>query len=224
MPSTTTIKFTKVSKVIIKTASTSLIVILLGLLGTASFWLKINYDKLKEEKKITEQIIDQLAGNYTALTDTLTTYKVKVDKLTNLNAAIAYRASVEVKEWKAKNAKDAELIKKMGVKLNSLQSVTTSTLVTTDTIVVEKIVYQTGKTDYQFNSEYMKANVVINYIQPDKSELNYEYRNDLILTNEFQQKKFLFFRIGKKFKTAHIVSRDENCKAVKFEYKEILDN
>ena len=207
------------SKVIIKTASTSLIVILLGLLGTASFWLKINYDKLKKERQLTEQ----LSGNYTALADTLTTYKVKVDKLTNLNAAIAYRASVEVKEWKAKNAKDADLIKKMGVKLNSLQSVTTSTLVTTDTIVVEKIVYQTGKTDYQFNSEYMKANVVINYIQPDKSELSYEYTNDLLLTNEFQQKKFLFFRIGKKFKTAHIVSRDKNCKAVKFEYREMVE-
>ena len=208
------------SKVIIKTASTSLIVILLGLLGTASFWLKINYDKLKKERQLTEQ----LSGNFTALTDTLRTYKVRVDKLTNLNASIAYRASVEAKEWKAKNAKDAELVKKMGVKLNRLQSVTTSTLVTTDTITVEKIIYKEGKTDYTFNSEYMKANVAINYIQPEKSELNYTYTNDLILTNEFQQKKFLFFNVGKKFKTAHIVSRDKNCKAVKFEYNEILDN
>ena len=207
------------SKVIVKTASTSLIVILLGLLGTASFWLKINYDKLKKERQLTEQ----LSGNFTALTDTLTTYKVRVDKLTNLNAAIAYRASVEAKEWKAKNAKDAELIKKMGVKLNSLQSVTTSTLVTVDTITVEKIIYKEGKTDYQFNSEYMSANVAINYIQPEKSELNYTYTNDLILTNEFQQKKFLFFRIGKKFKTAHIVSRDKNCKITKFEYKELIN-
>ena len=206
------------SKVIIKTASTSLIVILLGLLGTASFWLKINYDKLKKERQLTEQ----LSGNFTALTDTLRTYKVKVDKLTNLNASIAYRASVEAKEWKAKNKKDAELIKKMGVKLNRLQSVTTSTLVTTDTITVEKIVYREGKTDYTFNSEYMKANVAINYIQPEKSELNYAYTNDLILTNEFQQKKFLFFNVGKKFKTAHIVSKDPNCKVVWFEYKEIL--
>ena len=207
------------SKVIIKTASTSLIVILLGLLGTASFWLKINYDKLKKERQLTEQ----LSGNFTALTDTLRTYQVKVDKLTALNASIAYRSSVEAKEWKAKNAKDAELIKKMGVKLNSLQSVTTSTIVTVDTITIEKIVYQTGKTDYTFNSEYMKANVAINYIQPDKSELSYEYTNDLILTNEFQQKKFLFFRIGKKFKTAHIISKDKNCKAVKFEYKEMVE-
>ena len=124
---------------------------------------------------------------------------------------------------KAKNAKDAELIKKMGVKLNRLQSVTTSTLVTTDTITVEKIVYQTGKTDYTFNSEYMSANVAINYIQPEKSELNYTYTNDLILTNEFQQKKFLFFRIGKKFKTAHIISLDKNCKVVKFEYREMVE-
>ena len=207
------------SKVIIKTASTSLIVILLGLLGTASFWLKINYDKLKKERQLTEQ----LSGNFTALTDTLRTYKVRVDKLTNLNASIAYRASVEVSEWKEKNAKDAELIKKMGVKLNRLQSVTTSTLVTTDTITVEKIIYKEGKTDYQFNSEYMSANVAINYIQPEKSELNYTYTNDLILTNEFQQKKFLFFMVGKKFKTAHIVSRDKNCKAVKFEYKEMVE-
>ena len=207
------------NKVIIKTASTSLIVILLGLLGTASFWLKINYDKLKKERELS----GQLSANYTALTDTLRTYKVKVDKLTNLNASIAYRASVEAKEWKAKNAKDAELIKKMGVKLNNLQSVTTSTLVTTDTITVEKIVYRQGKTDYTFNSEYMSANVAINYIQPEKSELNYTYTNDLILANEFQQKKFLFFKVGKKFKTAHIVSRDKNCKAVKFEYKEMVE-
>lgn len=207
------------SKVIVKTASTSLIVILLGLLGTASFWLKINYDKLKKQQDMNVRLI----VNYKALTDTLTTYKVRVDKLTNLNATIAYRASVEAKEWKAKNSKDAELIKKLGVKLNSLQSVTTSTLVTTDTITVEKIVYKEGKTDYQFNSEYMKANVAINYIHPDKSELNYTYINDLLLTNEFHQKKFLFFRIGKKFKTAHIVSRDENCKAVKFEYREMVE-
>ena len=189
------------------------------MLGTASFWLKINYDKLKKEQETNEQ----LSGNFTALTDTLRTYKVRVDKLTNLNASIAYRASVEAKEWKAKNAKDAELIKKMGVKLNRLQSVTTSTLVTTDTITVEKIIYKEGKTDYQFNSEYMSANVAINYIQPEKSELNYTYTNDLILTNEFQQKKFLFFNVGKKFKTAHIVSRDKNCKAVKFEYKEMVE-
>lgn len=207
------------SKVIIKTASTSLIVILIGLLGTASFWLKINYDKLKKERELSEQ----LSCNYKALTDTLRTYQVKVDKLTNLNASIAYRASVEAKEWKAKNAKDAELIKKMGVKLNRLQSVTASTLVTTDTITVEKIIYKEGKTDYQFNSEYMSANVAINYIQPEKSELNYTYTNDLILTNEFQQKKFLFFKVGKKFKTAHIVSRDKNCKAVKFEYSEMIE-
>ena len=207
------------SKVIIKTASTSLIVILLGLLGTASFWLKINYDKLKKERQLTEQ----LSGNFTALTDTLTTYKVKVDKLTNLNASIAYRASVEAKEWKEKNAKDAELIKKMGVKLNRLQSVTTSTLVTTDTIKVDSIVYREGKSTYRFISDYMKADVRIDYIEPDKSEFNYEYRNDLILTNEFQQKKFLFFKIGKKFKTAHIISKDKNCKVVGFEYKEMIE-
>ena len=69
----------------------------------------------------------------------------------------------------------------------------------------------------------MKANVAINYIQPDKSELSYTYTNDLLLTNEFQQKKFLFFRVGKKFKTAHIISRDKNCKAVKFEYREMVE-
>jgi len=207
------------NKVIIKTASTSLIIILLGLLGTAAFWLKINSDKLRESRELSEQ----LAGNYEALSDTLRTYSVKVDKLTTLNAAIAYRASVEVSEWKQKNAKDAELIRKMGVKLNRLQSVTNATLVTTDTVRVDSIVYLHGKTDYQFNSEFMTADVRIDYVQPDKSELNYEYRNDLILTNEFKQKKFLFFKVGKKFKTAHIVSKDKNCKVVGFEYKEMIE-
>ena len=206
------------NKVIVKTASTSLIVILLGLLGTAAFWLKINSDKLRESRELSEQ----LAGNYEALTDTVRAYRFKVDKLTTLNAAIAHRASVEVSEWQAKNKADAELIRKMGVKLNRLQSVTTSTLVTTDTVRVDSIVYLQGKTEYQFISEFMKADVSINYIEPDKSKLAYEYRNDLILTNEFQQKKFLFFRVGKKFKTAHIVSKDKNCKVVGFEYKEIV--
>jgi len=207
------------NKVIIKTASTSLIIILLGLLGTASFFA------FKQNKKIAEQREqnEQLSGNFTALTDTLRTYKVKVDKLTTLNVAVAYRASVEVMEWKAKNAKDAELIRKMGVKLNRLQSVTNATLVTTDTVRVDSIVYLHGKTDYQFNSEFMTADVRIDYVQPDKSELNYEYRNDLILTNEFKQKKFLFFKVGKKFKTAHIVSKDKNCKVVGFEYKEMIE-
>jgi len=206
------------NKVIVKTASTSLIVILLGLLGTAVFWLKINSDKLRESRELSEQ----LTGNYEALTDTVRAYRFRVDKLITLNAAISYRASVEVKEWKQKNAKDAELIRKMGVKLNRLQSVTTSTLVTTDTVRVDSIVYVQGKSTYRFISDYMKADVRINYIEPDKSELNYEYRNDLILTNEFQQKKFLFFKIGKKFKTAHLVSKDKNCKVVGFEYNEIV--
>ena len=207
------------NKVIIKTASTSLIVILLGLLGAAAVWLRINADKLKKEREITEQ----LSGNYTALTDTVMSYKVKVDKLTNLNASIAYRASIEVKEWKAKNAKDAELIKKMGVKLKDLQSVTNVAAITHDTIKVDSIVYRFGKSDYKFNSEFLEANVTINHIQPDSSILAYTYRNELLLTNEFQQKKFLFFRIGKKFKTAHIVSKDPNCKITKFEYKELIN-
>ena len=207
------------SKVIIKTASTSLIVILLGLLGTAAFWLRINADKLKKEREITEQLL----GNYTALTDTVKTYKVKVDKLTNLNASIAYRASIEAKEWKAKNARDAELIKKLGIRLNDLQSVTNVTAITHDTIKVDSIVYRFGKSDYKFNSEFLKADVTINHMQPDSSILAYTYRNDLLLTNEFQQKRFLFIKYGKKFKTAHIVSRDENCKIIKFEYKEIIE-
>jgi hypothetical protein len=206
------------SKVIIKTASTNLIIVLLGLLGTAAFWIKINSDKLRESRELSEQ----LAGNYEALTDTVRAYRFKVDKLTTLNTAIAYRASVEVKEWQAKNKHDAELIKKMGVKLNRLQSVTTSTLVTTDTVRVDSIVYVQGKTEYQFNSDYMKADVSINYVHPESSQMNYEYRNDLILTNEFQQKKFLFFKVGKKFKTAHIVSKDTNCKITKFEVREMI--
>ena len=206
------------SKVIVKTASTSLIVVLLGLLGTAAFWLRINADKLRKERELTEQ----LAGNFKALTDTLRTYQVKVDKLTTLNAAIAYRASVEVKEWKAKNRQDAELIRKMGVKLNNLQSVTNTQLITTDTVLVDSIVYLHGKSTYRFISEFMKADVRINYVHPDSSKLSYEYRNDLILTNEFQQKKFLFFRFGKKFKTAHIISKDKNCRTVEFQYNEII--
>ena len=206
------------NKVIIKTASTSLIVVLLGLLGTAAFWLRINADKLRKERELTEQ----LAGNFKALTDTLRTYQVKVDKLTTLNAAIAYRASVEVKELKAKNRQDAELIRKMGVKLNNLQSVTNTQLITTDTIRVDSIVYLQGKSTYRFISEFMKADVRINYVHPDSSKLSYEYRNDLILTNEFQQKKFLFFRFGKKFKTAHIISKDKNCRTVEFQYNEII--
>ena len=206
------------NKVIIKTASTSLIIILLGLLGTAAFWLKINSDKLRESRELSEQ----LAGNYEALTDTVRDYRFKVDKLTTLNAAIAYRASIEVKEWQEKNKQDAELIRKMGVKLKDLQAVTNTTLVTTDTVRVDSIVYLQGKSTYRFISEFMKADVRINYVQPDSSKLAYEYRNDLILTNEFQQKKFLFFRIGKKFKTAHIVSKDKNCKITNFEYNEII--
>ena len=206
------------NKVIIKTASTSLIVILLGLLGTGAYWLKTNYDKLTEQRRENEQ----LTGNYKALADTLRTYQVKVDKLTTLNAAIAYRASVEVKEWKSKNKQDAELIRKMGVKLKDLQSVTNTTLVTTDTIRVDSIVYLQGKSTYRFTSEFMQADVRIDYVQPDSSKLSYEYRNDLILTNEFQQKKFLFFRFGKKFKTAHIISKDKNCRTVGFEYNEII--
>ena len=111
----------------------------------------------------------------------------------------------------------------MGVKIKDLQSATNATTVTIDTIKVDSIVYLQGKSTYRFISEFMKAVVSINYQQPDSSQMNYEYRNDLILTNEFQQKKFLFFRIGKKFKTAHIVSKDKNCKITKFEYKEMVN-
>ena len=207
------------NKVIIKNSSTTLILVLSALLMTAVFYGLLQRKKYKTK----QELIEQISGNYTALTDTVTNYKIKIDKLTNLNAAIAYRASVEVKEWQAKNKQDAELIRKMGVKLNDLQAVTNTTLVTTDTVRVDSIVYLQGKSTYRFISEFMKADVRINYVHPDSSKLAYEYRNDLILTNEFQQKKFLFFRYGKKFKTAHIVSKDKNCKVVGFEYKEMIE-
>ena len=65
---TTTFTSRKMSnKVIIKTASTSLIVILIGLLGAAAFWLRINADKLRKEREITEQ----LSGNYRVKNDDL---------------------------------------------------------------------------------------------------------------------------------------------------------
>jgi hypothetical protein len=73
------------------------------------------YGLLQRKKyKTKQELIEQISGNYTALTDTVTNYKVKIDKLTNLNATIAYRASVEAKEWQDKNKQDTELIRKMG--------------------------------------------------------------------------------------------------------------
>ena len=206
-------------KVIYNYVPATLMFISSALFGT------IGYFAIKQQNKINElkEINEQLFGNYTALTDTLRTYKVKADKLTNLNASIAYRASIEADEYKAKNRKDAELIKKLGIRLNDLQSVTNVTAVTHDTIKVDSIIYRFGKSDYKFNSEYLKADVTINHIQPDSSQLSYTYKNELLLTNEFRQKKFLFFRVGKKFKTAHIISKDQNCRIVRFEYKEIIE-
>ena len=206
-------------KVIYNYVPATLMFISLALFGT------IGYFAIKQQNKINElkEINEQLSGNYTALTDSVRTYKVKADKLTNLNASIAYRASVDANEWIAKNRKDAELIRKMGVKINDLQLVTNVSTITHDTIRVDSIVYRFGKSDYKFNSEFLKADVTINHIQPDSSILAYTYRNELLLTNEFQQKRFLFIKYGKKFKTAHIISMDPNCKIVRFEYREIIE-
>ena len=206
-------------KVIYNYVPATLMFISLALFGT------IGYFAIKQQNKINElkEINEQLSGNYTALTDSVRTYKVKADKLTNLNASIAYRASVDANEWIAKNRKDAELIRKMGVKINDLQLVTNVSTITHDTIRVDSIVYRYGASNFTFNSEYMNANVTINHSNPEQSALSYQYRNDLLLTNEFQQKHFLFIKYGKKFKTAHIISKDPNCKIMKFEYKEIIE-
>ena len=183
-------------KVIYNYVPATLMFISLALFGT------IGYFAIKQQNKINElkEINEQLSGNYTALTDTLRTYKVKVDKITALNASIAYRASIEVKEWKAKNAKDAELIKKLGIRLNDLQSVTNVTAITHDTIKVDSIVYRFGKSDYKFNSEFLEADVTINHVQPDSSILAYTYRNELLLTNEFQQNVSFSSNTGKSSK------------------------
>ena len=163
-------------KVIYNYVPATLIFISFALFGT------IGYFAIKQQNKINElkEINEQLSGNYTALTDTLRTYKVKVDKITALNASIAYRASIEADEWIAKNRKDAELIRKMGVKINDLQLVTNVSTITHDTIRVDSIVYRYGASNFTFNSEYMNANVTINHTIPEQSALSYQYRNDLL--------------------------------------------
>ena len=209
------------NKVIIKTASTSLIIILIGLLGTAMFWLKINHDKLKKERQLTQQ----LSGNYKALSSSFQAYKIKTDKQIRLNVAKAYSATVEAREWNEQNQQNAALIRKMGVKEKDITSITTATLITTDTTTAEKVDIKNGLPDtlhFGDARSFMKAKVHINYQEPKKSTMTYQYTDSLLLTNEFEQKKFWFIKLGKRFKTAHLISKDKNCQIAGFEYRETI--
>ena len=210
------------NKIIIKTISTGLLVFLLAGLAAAVLFANAQRNKAKEQ----HEIADKLAGNYKALSGEFQTYEIETDKQLRLSAAKSYRASVEIEEWKRQHKQDAALIRKMGVNINNLASITTATTITRDTITVEKIIIKNKILDsliFGKERSFMRAKVWINNEAPEHSTMSYQYTDSLLLTNEFEQKKFWFIKLGKKFKTAHLISKDPNCQISGFEYMETIE-
>lgn len=209
------------NKVIVKTASTTLMIILLS--GLAAALAFANSERNKRIKQ--EEVTRQLSGNYKALSSSFQAYKIKADKQIRLNVAKAYSATVEIEEWNERNKQNAALIRKMGVMEKDITSITTATLITTDTTTAEKVDIKKGLPDtlhFGDARSFMKAKVHIDYQEPKKSTMTYQYTDSLLLTNEFEQKKFWFIKLGKRFKTAHLISKDKNCQIAGFEYRETI--
>ena len=212
------------NKVIVKTANTALVLILLAV-GWFSY---IAFDKVKEKLNEEQILTEQLKTDYQAYVDSFETYQVFVGDYIQMNVAKAYRATVELDKWKEQNKEDAEIIKALKIKNKNLQSVTHVGLEVKDTVPASEVSIVKGKPPDRLyfgnDSSYMKAEVAINYENPIRSELAYRYRAKLLLTNEFQQKTLFWglIKLSKKYKTSHIVSKDQNCEVTEFEYKEFV--
>lgn len=159
-------------------------------------------------------------NNITALTDSLATYQV----IDSLNAIQVGSLQLKLSEYEKLRQENANLIKSLkSDKLQEIVSTKTHAETKIVTILKDSIVYKDTVKTINYTSKWTDLQ---GFISKDTIQININNREELVLVESFQRKKFLGLKLpiwpfGHKRKTLEIVSKNPNTIITGAEYIEV---
>ena len=168
-----------------------------------SFLFYRYYSKYTEEKAVSQSLSESI----TNLSDSAKIYKVKFEDGKKRSVAQISALSMKTDNIKALYDEKVKEMKRLGIKVKSVKSVTSAATVTRDSAVYIPIFVDSLKQLYsEYDDGYLKMR---NTIYRDyTSRLDYQYRDSFDLINNVRQKHFLFFKWKKKTSVYYLVPRN----------------
>lgn len=184
----------------------------------AGLWFFVN--KYTDEKEKAQN----MAGNAIALTEQVEQYRIRLNDSTEVAAAKVHQLTLQRDDYKRMYGKETALNKKLKIRVDELQAVTTISTTTRDTVRADTVYIDSNKT---YRANYSGKWIDIGFIAEKNKDpaFTYEKRDSLNLIKEVERASLFWGLIKwKKEKSAtyHLISHDEKTQIVGFEYKEII--
>lgn len=168
-------------------------------------------DKLRKEN-------NQLKTNQETLLSGIEQYKIA----DSINVARIGELSLSLDEYKKHRAEDAKLIKKLKAdKLAAISNVKIETIIEHIPVAVHDTVYEMMPLKaFDYKSKWTDVSGII---MPDSILLDIANREELIITESYQKKKFWFIKLpawlfGYKSKKIDIISKNPNTEVTGAEF------
>lgn len=181
--------------------------VLLAISVVATFQI----DKLHKENK-------WLKTNQETLLSDIERYKIA----DSINVARVGELSLSLDEYKKHRAEDAKLIKKLKAdKLAAINNIKIETRIEHVPVAVHDTIYETLQLKaFDYRSQWTDVSGII---MPDSVLLDIANREELIITESYQKKKFWFIKLpawlfGYKSKKIDIISKNPNTEVTSAEF------
>lgn len=191
-------------KIIIK-----IVLIVVAIIALVFAFSKIH--SLKEENA-------RLKTNQETLLSDIEQYKIA----DSINVARVGELSLSLDEHKKYRAEDAKLIKKLKAdKLEAINNVRTETKIEKELVAIHDTIYeQIPLRAFDYKSKWTDVSCVI---MPDSVLLDITNREELIITESYQKKRFWFIKLpawlfGYKSKKIDIISKNPNTEVTGAEF------
>lgn len=158
-----------------------------------------------------------LIANQETLLDSIKHFKVA----DSLNTIMIGNLELSLKQYKKYHSDDATLISELkSQKPKAIMNTETRTEYSIKTELKDTIIYKDTIKTILYNSKW---NCVKGFVAKDTISLNIKNREELLITECLQKKKFLFFKLpisifGYKKKTLNIISKNPNTQIISSEY------
>lgn len=171
----------------------------------------LQVDKLRKENNL-------LKTNQETLLSDIERYKIA----DSINVARIGELNLSLSEYKKYRAEDAELIKKLKAdKLAAVSNVKIETKIEQVPVTIHDTIYKQAQLKaFDYKSKWTDVSGII---MPDSVLLDIANREELIITESYQKKKFWFIKLpawlfGYKSKKIDIISKNPNTEVVGAEF------
>ena len=178
------------------------------------------YGKYVEQKNVS----DKLTISLNSLTDTAKTYRVKWLNGEKLNAASVNALYLKNENLERLYKDEIRASSRLGAKLRDISSLTTTKVVTRDSVINVPVYLDTLQALHaDYSDEWANINCTIN--RKFKADIRYEVRDSLFITEYYKKHRILFGLIHWKEKQNRyvIVSMNPKSKIVGFSVKKVIE-